>query len=85
MTMQEEKPMPPLPYDENEGFRKGRDVWFEMRGPEAAVQVHATGGTGGHGYNDASLCRCQVLHACARGFCCWLSFCPWAVAAASQP
>lgn len=29
-------PVPPLPYDENDGFRKGRDVWFEMRGPEAA-------------------------------------------------
>ena len=23
-------------YDENEGFKTGRDVWFEMRGPKAA-------------------------------------------------
>jgi 4-carboxymuconolactone decarboxylase len=25
-----------LNYDENEGFKKGRDVWFEMRGPKVA-------------------------------------------------
>ncbi len=24
------------PYDENEGFKTGHDVWFEMRGPAAA-------------------------------------------------
>ena len=24
------------PYDENEGFKTGKDVWFEMRGPAAA-------------------------------------------------
>jgi 4-carboxymuconolactone decarboxylase len=23
-------------YNENEGFKKGRDVWFEMRGPKVA-------------------------------------------------
>ena len=23
-------------FDENEAFRKGRDVWFEMRGPKVA-------------------------------------------------
>jgi 4-carboxymuconolactone decarboxylase len=28
--------MAKLPYDENEGFKKGRDVWFEMRGQAAA-------------------------------------------------
>jgi 4-carboxymuconolactone decarboxylase len=27
------------PYDENEGFRVGRDVWFEMRGPAAAQKA----------------------------------------------
>ena len=34
--------MAKLPYDENEGFKKGRDVWFEMRGhatAQAAMQV----------------------------------------------
>jgi 4-carboxymuconolactone decarboxylase len=25
-----------LSYDENEGFKKGRDVWFAMRGPKVA-------------------------------------------------
>ncbi len=30
--------MAKLPYDENEGFKKGRDVWFEMRG-QAATQT----------------------------------------------
>lgn len=25
-----------LPYDENDAFKKGRDVWFEMRGTAAA-------------------------------------------------
>ena len=25
-----------LKFDENEGFKKGRDVWFEMRGPRVA-------------------------------------------------
>ena len=28
--------MAKLPYDENEGFKKGRDVWFEMRGSKVA-------------------------------------------------
>jgi 4-carboxymuconolactone decarboxylase len=28
--------MAKLSYDENEGFKKGRDVWFEMRGQRAA-------------------------------------------------
>jgi alkylhydroperoxidase/carboxymuconolactone decarboxylase family protein YurZ len=28
--------MAKLPYDETEGFKKGRDVWFEMRGQAAA-------------------------------------------------
>ncbi len=28
--------MAKLPYDENEGFKKGRDVWFEMRGQATA-------------------------------------------------
>ena len=23
-------------FDENEGFKKGREVWFEMRGPKVA-------------------------------------------------
>ena len=28
--------MAKLPYDENEGFKTGRDVWFEMRGAAVA-------------------------------------------------
>jgi 4-carboxymuconolactone decarboxylase len=28
--------MTKIPYDENEAFKAGRDVWFEMRGPKAA-------------------------------------------------
>ena len=28
--------MTKLPYDENEAFKTGRDVWFEMRGAAAA-------------------------------------------------
>jgi 4-carboxymuconolactone decarboxylase len=28
--------MTKFPYDENEYFKAGRDVWFEMRGPAAA-------------------------------------------------
>jgi 4-carboxymuconolactone decarboxylase len=32
----EVRTMTKLPFDENEGFKKGRDVWFEMRGTTAA-------------------------------------------------
>ena len=28
--------MAKYPFDENDAFRKGRDVWFEMRGPAVA-------------------------------------------------
>jgi 4-carboxymuconolactone decarboxylase len=31
--------MTKLPYNENEGFKAGRDVWFEMRGPQAAQKA----------------------------------------------
>lgn len=31
--------MTKIPYDENEGFKAGRDVWFEMRGAKAAQQA----------------------------------------------
>ena len=31
--------MTKLPYDETEGFKAGRDVWFEMRGPAAAQKA----------------------------------------------
>lgn len=31
--------MTKLPYDETEGFKAGRDVWFEMRGAKAAQEA----------------------------------------------
>jgi 4-carboxymuconolactone decarboxylase len=31
--------MTKLPFNENEGFKAGREVWFEMRGPKAAQQA----------------------------------------------
>ena len=31
--------MAKLPYDENEAFKSGRDVWFEMRGPAVAQKA----------------------------------------------
>ena len=34
--MMEEEAVTKYPFDENEGFKKGRDVWFEMRGPKVA-------------------------------------------------